>query len=295
VNAADVAHVLGGRRAGSGWIVRCPAHDDRNPSLSITDARDGKMILVHCHAGCPQAEVISALKDRGLWPTDNWRSGKIFRPKQAQLKYDQCEREDADRTAFALRLWKEARDWRGTVVEKYLASRDLFLPAEFHSEAIRFHPSLKLDRKIVGGMVALFRDITTDEPCGIHRTFLDRNGRKVERKMLGCIKHAAIKLDPGENVTLGLTIGEGIETCIAAGLAGFNPVWALGSATAIANFPVLAGIEAITILGEVNDGGANACAAQACAARWMDAEKDVLSIEPLVGGDMNDVWREVVG
>jgi hypothetical protein len=43
----------------------CPAHDDRNPSLSIREA-DGK-VLVRCHAGCPQQAVIDALKARGLW------------------------------------------------------------------------------------------------------------------------------------------------------------------------------------------------------------------------------------
>ena len=75
--------------------------------------------------------------------------------------------------------------------------------------------------------------------------------------MLGRARDAAIKLDADENVTLGLHIGEGVETCLAAWLAGFRPVWALGSAGAIATFPVLSGIEAITVLGEVGDGGAN--------------------------------------
>jgi hypothetical protein len=34
-------------------------------------------------------------------------------------------------------------------------------------------------------MVALFRDIRTNEPCAIHRTFLHGAGRKLDRKMLG--------------------------------------------------------------------------------------------------------------
>jgi hypothetical protein len=32
--AAVFAKALDGRKVGSGWIARCPAHDDRNPSLS---------------------------------------------------------------------------------------------------------------------------------------------------------------------------------------------------------------------------------------------------------------------
>jgi putative DNA primase/helicase len=78
------------------------------------------------------------------------------------------------------------------------------------------------------------------------------------------------------------------------GLAGFRPVWALGSAGAIATFPLLAGIEAITMLGEAGDGGANDRAAQACAERWLDAGRDAFVVEPQIGGDLNDVWRELM-
>jgi len=43
----------------------CPAHNDNNPSLSLT-IREGKL-LVHCHAGCPQENVLSVLRAQGLW------------------------------------------------------------------------------------------------------------------------------------------------------------------------------------------------------------------------------------
>jgi putative DNA primase/helicase len=56
--AASIAKALGGRKAGNGWTARCPAHDDRTPSLSIRDADDNK-VLVRCHAGCDQERVIS--------------------------------------------------------------------------------------------------------------------------------------------------------------------------------------------------------------------------------------------
>ena len=51
MSAASIASDLGGRKPGSGWTARCPAHDDHMPSLSITDADDGKA-LARCHAGC---------------------------------------------------------------------------------------------------------------------------------------------------------------------------------------------------------------------------------------------------
>jgi hypothetical protein len=66
VNAETIAKALGGRKVGGGWMTRCPAHDDREPSLSIRDGDDDK-VLVCCHASCEQEAVIAALRDRGLW------------------------------------------------------------------------------------------------------------------------------------------------------------------------------------------------------------------------------------
>ncbi len=48
------------RKAGPGWECRCPAHDDRKPSLSIDRGDDGRA-LVHCHAGCSVEAVCGAL------------------------------------------------------------------------------------------------------------------------------------------------------------------------------------------------------------------------------------------
>lgn len=40
--------------------AKCPAHDDRNPSLTLDEGRDG-LALVRCHAGCTYPDVVSAL------------------------------------------------------------------------------------------------------------------------------------------------------------------------------------------------------------------------------------------
>jgi len=42
------------------WIACCPAHDDRHPSLSIRELRDGR-VLVHCFAGCAVHDVVRAV------------------------------------------------------------------------------------------------------------------------------------------------------------------------------------------------------------------------------------------
>jgi DNA primase len=75
VTAAEIASALPkSRRSGAEYLACCPAHQDENPSLSITD-RDGKP-LVHCHAGCPQTAVISALRTRSLWPDREQQSDR---------------------------------------------------------------------------------------------------------------------------------------------------------------------------------------------------------------------------
>ena len=73
MDAETIAKALGGSKAGSGWMARCPAHDDCKPSLSIRQGKDGK-VLVHCHAGCPQKQVIAELEALGLWGVNAPRS-----------------------------------------------------------------------------------------------------------------------------------------------------------------------------------------------------------------------------
>ena len=67
--AESIARGLERHIGGNGqWKACCPAHDDHNPSLSITDNPDGGLPLVKCHAGCEQSAVIDALRAIGLWP-----------------------------------------------------------------------------------------------------------------------------------------------------------------------------------------------------------------------------------
>lgn len=69
VSAEDIARNLGGaKRSGDDWSCKCPAHEDKKASLSIGHGRDGKLV-VHCHAGCSQSEVIETLKAMDYWPS----------------------------------------------------------------------------------------------------------------------------------------------------------------------------------------------------------------------------------
>jgi putative DNA primase/helicase len=48
------------RPSGEGWLARCPAHDDRKPSLSVSEGDSGRALL-KCHTGCSHEQVVRAL------------------------------------------------------------------------------------------------------------------------------------------------------------------------------------------------------------------------------------------
>src|SRR6185312_8278434 len=60
MNIQDVISKTNARRSGEGWVAKCPAHDDTNPSLSFREADNGK-ILFKCHASCSYEAIVSAL------------------------------------------------------------------------------------------------------------------------------------------------------------------------------------------------------------------------------------------
>src|SRR5262249_48826997 len=55
-----LAKLPGAKRAGNGWSARCPAHDDRRASLSVSEGDDGTA-LVKCHAGCDTSAILAAI------------------------------------------------------------------------------------------------------------------------------------------------------------------------------------------------------------------------------------------
>ena len=45
------------KKNGRGWVATCPAHDDKNPSLSIKEGSDGRALLICRSAGCPVEKI----------------------------------------------------------------------------------------------------------------------------------------------------------------------------------------------------------------------------------------------
>lgn len=85
------------KNGASGWMARCPAHDDKGPSLSITE-RDGK-VLVHCFGGCRTIDVLNAvgLAWRDIMPPRSWPDSPEERRRASQ-----AHRENAKVAALEL-------------------------------------------------------------------------------------------------------------------------------------------------------------------------------------------------
>ena len=85
---------------------------------------------------------------------------------------------------------------------------------------------------------------------------------------------------------MGLALAEGVESGLAGMALGLVPMWATGSVGGIAAFPVLSGIEALTVCAET--GAASELAVQQVGERWTAAEREVDLVAPRAGSDLND-------
>lgn len=205
MRAEEIARRLGGRRSGAGWSARCPAHQDRSPSLSIGESASGRLLL-HCHAGCSFERVIAALGG-GIAPIH--RRGHVD-DRDAGGREAEAER----RRFAALRIWNRARSGEGALVERYLRARAIGMPVP---SALRFAPNL---RHPSGGaapaMVAAIRD-RGGPLVGVHRTWLRPDGLgkaalSPAKAMLGRALGSAVRLSEAGSP---LIIGEGIETTLS--------------------------------------------------------------------------------
>jgi putative DNA primase/helicase len=269
--------VPGPRPFGSRSVPECDAG---------TGAPDG--FIVFSHAGddwrdC-RAHVLQRLGRQG----ERDQGGRHDRPAKRDRVAKPPAKSNSD---LAVAIWKEGIDPRDTPVRRYLASRGLELPDEIAGRVVRFHPACPWQGERRPCMVMPFRSIENDRIVAIHRTLLSADGKKLDRKMLGPVSGAAIKIDADQDVEQGLMICEGFETGLAGRMLGLRPVWALGSAGAIGDFPVLPGIEILTVFAETDDSGANAKAVKTCGNRWAAAKREVMIATPYARGDMNDAVR----
>ncbi len=295
MTAFEVISALGGRPFGGRGTCRCPVpshgrgRGDVSPSLSIAEGV-GAELLVKCHAGCDPRDVLAELRGLGLL-SDNLAHGRPRLSRQAAgvVGNDRKVGDDGERTKFALALWHQATPAAGTLVETYLRSRGLGLPA---AGRLRFHAGLKHPSgDIWPAMIALVTRGSDDTPLAIHRTFLARDGVgkapvDPQKMMLGPCRGGAVRLASADGL---LMIGEGVETTLAAMKATGYRAWAAMSTSGLLTLDLPVAVRDVILLADGDDPGE--AAATAAADRWGQEGRTVRIASPPNGSDFNDLLR----
>ena len=273
---------LGGVWLQGGGMCRCPAHDDRTPSLSV---RVGdRRLLFHCFAGCAASSIIRALGAQ-----------RLLDP-QASVCGNQSPDTPADpgrshRNAAA-GLWAAARPILGTPAEAYLLSRGLALAVE----GLRFHSRTPCGRgRLAEFRPAMLAAVRNDSGLiAVHRTFLDAAKPGLAalshpKRALGQLGEGAVRLLPPRGGLLGWA--EGIETAMSATLLSGIPCWALLGTSRFARGALPAAVTRLILFLDHDSAGRRAEALARQARHLAGATLDV-RYPPRPGSDWNDVLME---
>lgn len=304
LSLTQIARALGGEVSSGQVIAPGPGHRPHDRSMAVKLGA-GNKLLVSSFSGDDRMKCLAYVEsklgivwqpDRDAVPQTSTIHRMQARATVTHVPKSQPVGDDAmaGKQVFALKLWQESVDPRGTIVETYLASRGLVLPDDTAMDVIRFHPSCPFGQGTRHPcMVAAFHSIETGEVVAIHRTALTPDGDKIGRLTLGHMGGAAIKLSRLNPERGCLAVGEGIESTLAGLAMGFGPAWAMGSASNIAKLPVLPGVDTLTVLAE-RDAGASAKVTEQVGMAWSEAGREVLVAMPKVGfgKDANDALQK---
>ena len=112
-----LAKLEGVQAGGGGWVARCPAHGDDNPSLSVSRGEDGR-ILIHCHAGCSAEDVVQSmgLKMSDLMPANErpsrtikgrwgkWVCDYVYTDEVGKVLYKSCRYVKDGKKTFIIKV-----------------------------------------------------------------------------------------------------------------------------------------------------------------------------------------------
>ena len=282
-HAMQIVRALRGQWHGRSGMARCPAHPDRIPSLAITE-QDGR-ILIHCHAGCDQKSVVSALYRLGLWPTRD-----CVTPARDAAVAGPCRYEtnvvDRSKREIALHIWQATCQAEESLVERYLRHRGIGISAP-HS--LRFAPHLfhAPRGQHLPAIVAAVQD-SENTISAVQRVFIRKDGLgkadvSPAKMCLGTQGDGAVRLAPAGEIT-GLC--EGWETGLSAMQLHDLPVWCALGASRMHRVLLPAIVRKIVIFAD------NDLAGRAAAERTAEIHRrNGRNVEirwPNVTGDFND-------
>jgi phage/plasmid primase-like uncharacterized protein len=256
-------------------------------------ARGGDAIdLVRHIQGCGYREALDVL-GADAWNRDQWLAnralGHVLPPRTVA-------NDDRHALDYAGRIWDQAGRL-GSEAAAYFERRGIAINDVPDHGGLRWHPSCPWEGGTKPCVVGRYTTAVDNKPHGIWRRPIDGAKPKALGPTAGCV----IRLWPNDAVETGLVLGEGVETTLAASTriehrgTFLQPAWAAGSAANMQSFPVLPGIDCLTLLADNDPNGVGERAAQECAQRWIAAGEDVeLLIPNKAGVDFNDLTIERV-
>ena len=273
--ARTIVSRLGGRWDGHSGQCRCPAHEDRNPSLSVRLGE--RAILFKCFAGCSPTEVLRALQRAQLHdgtPLD-------LPTRKAPVR---------DLTAAARNLWRESVPIEGTLAERYLIARGIPGP---HPK-LRFHPRTPLGAdKDVRWLPAMLAPVENSLGLvAVQRTFLDeddvvRRPFPNPKRLLGLPADGAVRLAPA---TADLGLAEGVEDAGSAAAWFDVPVWAVLGAQRYASVAIPQTVRRVIVYAD-QDEAATIGLEKALAHLEANGRQVVMRLPPS-HNDWNLAWRD---
>lgn len=304
----QIAHSLGkAKKSGNGYMCCCPAHDDHNPSLSISLGMNGQLLL-RCFAECEFEDILKAIQDRGLLAYNLTETKKISRkPNSKAVKssvmpckddtysLQQCTSEEpvGDNQEIAYKIWSEGSEINGTPAEPYFQKRGIDTASSSKNKVvIKYHPNCGDNpEQKYGGLVA---QVTNESGhfLGIHRIFLTSAGDKMPmenpKKSLGPIKGGGVRLNSSQKKVI---LTEGVEDALilAQCCQEYQVIAFLGGNTSI-KLPEF--VQEVIIAADVDLAGQKQ--ARRIKKRLQEEGKAVGICTPLEGKDFNEFFLKTL-
>jgi phage/plasmid primase-like uncharacterized protein len=273
------------RRQGRELVGPCPTCGGRDrfavsPSKQLWNCRGcslgGNAIdLVRHVDGCSYGEAVRTLEGE-----------RISKHVASAARFVADDRRSLD---FAEQIWGQTTELAPEATA-YFERRGIPIIDVPDHGGLRWHPSCPWEGGTKPCLVGRYTTAVDNKPRGIWRRPIDGAKPKALGSTAGCV----IRLWPDSAVETALVLGEGVETALAAATriehrgTLLQPAWAAGSAGNVSSFPVLSGIDALTIL--VDNDAAGERAADQCRARWGATGCEVTLLKPNIANtDFNNV------
>lgn len=271
-----IVEALGGQWTPQGGVCRCPAHDDRLPSLSI---RPGiRRLLVHCFAGCPAKDVLSALR-RGSHRVQAWSTD------------EHATHEKSGNRRNVERLWGQATAVELTPALEYLKRRSIagVLHDDTELRFLRRTPLGPAPRaQYLPALLVAVREGPT--LVAMQRVFISDAGEPLPgihpfKRMLGQPRLGAVRLGRVDKI---LGLAEGFETALSATALFSVPCWATLGTERFDRLAIPTSVDRLILFLDNDRGG------QRAAQLAYDAFGNRIEIETRMPRDAGADWNDVL-